>query len=202
MAGVATASMMPTEDTTFLAEEHLGRDLQEYGDEDYGDEEEDYDEDEESNEEVPVAVKVEEKPFMMGGQPTSIDMSKLNQCRPGYGFHIPGVMKCVRDPSNKKDRNNNNGRFGDQSKDKMKKRRNNNNEDNGPMMGGRPTSIDMSKLNQCRPGYGFHTKGKKRCTKDPQGRRGDSKGKGNNGRQGQRPSGKQMQRMQKMRKAM
>merc|ERR1711957_410084 len=150
-AGVATASMMPTEDTTFLAEEHLGRDLQEYGDEYYGDEEEDYDEDEESNEEVPVAVKVEEKPFMMGGQPTGIDMSKLNQCRPGYGFHIPGVMKCVRDPpssddpgrrGDRKGRGNNKGRFGDQSKGKGK------------------------------------------------------------GRQGQRPSGKQMQRMQKMRKAM
>merc|ERR1740115_393541 len=116
MAGVATASMMPTEDNTFLAEEHLGRDLQEYGDEDYGDEEEDYDEDEESNEEVPVAVRVEEKPFMMGGQPTSIDMSKLNQCRPGYGFHIPGVMRCVRDPKgrrgDRKGKGNNNGRFG------------------------------------------------------------------------------------------
>ena len=149
MAGVATASMMPTEDNTFLAEEHLGRDLQEYGDEDYGDEEEDYDEDEESNEEVPVAVKVEEKPFMMGGQPTSIDMSKLNQCRPGYGFHIRGVKRCVKDPQvrggDRKGKGNNNGRFGDQSK---------------------------------------------------------GKGRGNKGRQGQRPSGKQMQRMQKMRKAM
>merc|ERR1719345_502723 len=25
-------------------------------------------------------------------------MSKLNRCRPGYGFHIRGVKKCVRDP--------------------------------------------------------------------------------------------------------
>merc|ERR1719469_1417216 len=110
----------------------------------------------------------------------------------------------------------NNGRFGDQSKDKMKKRRNNNNEEKPFMMGGQPTSIDMSKLNQCRKGYGFHIPGVMRCVKDPQGRRGDRKGKGNNngrfgdqskgkgnkGRQGQRPSGKQMQRMQKMRKAM
>jgi len=90
-----------------------------------------------------------------------------------------------------------------------------NNEKKPFMMGGRPTSIDMSKLNQCRPGYGFHIRGVKRCVKDPQVEGGDRKGKGNNngrfgdqskgkgkGRQGQRPSGKQMQRMQKMRKAM
>jgi len=43
----------------------------------------------------------EKKPFMMGGKPTSIDISKLNQCRPGYGFHIKGVKKCVKDPEAK-----------------------------------------------------------------------------------------------------
>merc|ERR1719246_332338 len=141
MAGVATASMMPTEDTTFLAEEHLGRDLQEYGDEEYGDEE-DYDEDEESNEEVPVAVKVEEKPFMMGGQPTSIDMSKLNQCRPGYGFHIRGVKRCVKDPQvegDRKGKGNNKGRFGDQSKGKGKGRQ-----------GQRPSGKQMQRMQKMR----------------------------------------------------
>merc|ERR1712160_133511 len=43
----------------------------------------------------------EKKPFMMGGKPTSIDISKLNQCPPGYGFHIRGVKKCVKDPEAK-----------------------------------------------------------------------------------------------------
>merc|ERR1740139_1863160 len=160
MAGVATASMMPTEDTNFLAEEHLGRDLQEYGDEEYGDEEEDYDEDEESNEEVPVAVNDEKEAA-------------------DDGWAMPDKMK------------DNNGRFGDQSKDKMKKRRNNNNEEKPFMMGGQPTSIDMSKLNQCQPGYGFHIRGVKRCVKDPQVEGGDRKGKGNNnGRFGDQSKGK------------
>jgi len=45
----------------------------------------------------------EKKPFMMGGRPTSIDMSKLNQCRPGYGFHIKGVKKCVKDPQERRE---------------------------------------------------------------------------------------------------
>jgi len=45
----------------------------------------------------------EKKPFMMGGKPTSIDMSKLNQCPPGYGFHIKGVKKCVKDPQERRE---------------------------------------------------------------------------------------------------
>merc|ERR1711957_1004602 len=63
-------------------------------------EEEDLPEDEE--EEKPEAEdNNEKKPFMMGGKPTSIDISKLNQCPPGYGFHIRGVKKCVKDPEAK-----------------------------------------------------------------------------------------------------
>merc|ERR1711957_393014 len=46
----------------------------------------------------------EKKPSMMGGKPTSIDISKLNQCPPGYGFHIRGVKKCVKDPEAKIER--------------------------------------------------------------------------------------------------
>merc|ERR1712160_93933 len=57
---------------------------------------------EDEEEEKPEAEdNNEKKPFMMGGKPTSIDISKLNQCPPGYGFHIRGVKKCVKDPEAK-----------------------------------------------------------------------------------------------------
>jgi len=45
MAGVATAALAPTEDSNFLAEEHLGRDLQNVEEDDYDTEEDDDDED-------------------------------------------------------------------------------------------------------------------------------------------------------------
>ena len=41
----------------------------------------------------------------MGGEPIDIDMmSNLNQCREGFGFNIPGTMKCTaNDPTSKDD---------------------------------------------------------------------------------------------------
>lgn len=84
------------------------------------------------------------------------DISMMNQCPPGFGFHLRGVKKCVRDPETKAE-----------SKEwprPVKRAREWENPSSSP-------GIDMSmidRLNQCPEGMGFHLKGVKKCVPDPE----------------------------------